>query len=878
MRPAELPLGTVAFLMTDIEGSTRLAGELGAGFATLLDDHFRLLGESVASRGGTLVSSEGDSVFAVFPTTRQAILAAVEAQRAIATFAWPGSRQLRVRMGIHAGEAVFGGRDYTGLEVHRTARLMSAAHGGQILISAAARALAGDLGQDIAFRDLGDHQLRDLPAPDRLFGIVAPGLPASFPPPRTQPLGVPTNLPVELDTFVGRERELAAATTLLTTTHLLTLSGPGGTGKTRLATEIARRSLVAYPDGVWLVALDAIRDPSLVLPAIARVLGVPEGPSGAGIGETLAGRRVLAILDNFEQVIDAATEVAALVSSASTLTVLVTSREPLAVAGERVFGVPPLATLDERPNLQANDVANNDCVALFVERARAVRADFELTDANAGAIVAICRRVDGLPLAIELAAARVNLLGPDDILVRLHDRLALLASSRRDLPPRQRTLRGAVDWSYELLDQPQRAAFRRFAAFAGGADLPSFTAVVDPTSEFGDPLELAGALVDRSLLRSQPADHGPWLTMLDTLRDAASERLEADAAEEREVKRRHAAWYVDVAESANGVLRRPDRDAVLERIERELPNLRAAVAFAKSDGDMATAARIVVELRDFWHAHGHLAEGLALLGDLADGPGAGLTASDRLDVLLVAATLSAWNGHYASAERFASEGIAEARVLGDERRLAMAHSGHAWARLVPDPAGARNEFEEVIPMVRSMGDLATLQSALGGYHLALINLGEWGAAETVLDEATAVSTELGDRYTMAYNLISRGFLRARLGDLSGALHAHRESLVESRRAGSVAGIALAIDAIAVDLAAIGNPANAATLGSGAARMRDEAGGGPSTAMAGLPDPLVLAQQALDADAYASAAAEGRAISTEALVDLALSWSAEGQVR
>ena len=585
----QLPTGTIAFLMTDIEGSTRLVRDLGPAFPALLEDHFRLLGSAIEDGGGTLVSSEGDSTFAVFPTVRQALLAAVAGQRALGAHSWPDGVAVQVRMGINAGEAIFGGRDYTGLEVHRTARIMAAGHGGQILVSASARSLAGDIGDGIGFRGVGSHQLRDMPVPDDLFQLTAPGIATDFPPLRAQPATIPNNLPTPLTRFVGRAAEVVTIEAELAESRLLTLTGPGGTGKTRLAIEVGRAWLDRAPDGVWFVALDILRDPTLVLPAIARAIGAAESPGVpplVAISDRLAGRRMLVVLDNVEQVIGAAPDIAAVLGPSPGLTVLATSREPLAIAGERVFAVPPLAVPDDRGHLNATSLAGNDCVALFVERARAVRADFSLTDDNATTLAAICRRLDGLPLAIELAAARVNLLAPDQILARMDHRLSLLASSRRDLTDRQRTLRGAIDWSFDLLTEPQRAFLRRFAVFSGGADLDAARSVIDPDNALGDELELASALVDRSLLRSTQLGEANRLEILETLREYAADQLASDPSEALATGRRHVAYFCALAEASEHVLTDPRRDAILDRLDLELPNLRAAIAFSLASDEI----------------------------------------------------------------------------------------------------------------------------------------------------------------------------------------------------------------------------------------------------------------------------------------------------
>jgi predicted ATPase len=862
--------------MTDIEGSTRLVRELGPAFPALLSEHFDILGRAVTDHGGTLVSSEGDSVFAVFPSVRQAVQAAVEGQGALASHEWPADAHVRVRMGIHAGEAVFGGRDYTGIDVHRTARIMAAGHGGEVLLSETARALATD---DPAFRDLGSHQLRDMPEPEHLFQLLVPGLPSDFPPLRTVPTTVPTNLPTPLTRFVGRSAELAAAGALLADSRLLTLTGPGGTGKTRLSIELGRDHLHAFPGGVWFVQLDVVRDPALVLPAVARTIGVADAPGQPFVAaiahQVAAGGPVLVIMDNVEQVVAAAPDIAALLAVTSDLTILATSREPLAIAGERLFTVPPLALPAEPGHPSAAALAGNDCVALFVERARAARADFVLTDANAAAVAAICRRLDGLPLALELAAARVNLLAPEQILARMDHRLGLLASSRRDLTDRQRTLRGAIDWSYDLLSEPERAFFRRFAVFSGGADLDAVQAVIDPSFELGDGLDLASALIDRSLLRSTTAGAENRLDMLETLREYAAERLAESPTEARATGLRHAGFFADLAVSYANVLTDPHRDELLDRLDRELPNFRAAIAFAIANDDVDDGARIVVGLRTFWHGRGHLADGARLLAQMVDATADRPFDTERIELVSVAAEISAWNGSYEAARRYAEQILGLAKATGDANLLARAHTSLAWATIESDPPFARDEFREGVRRARAIDDLELLSGSLGGLGTVLTRLGEWDEALVVLNETIEVYDRRNDPYTNLYNYVARGFVECRLGRIAEGRSDYRHALLAARRASAGVGIALAIEAIAVSLLEAGDAVLGATLSAGAGRLREEAGGGPTVELAGATSPLVTAEAALPAEEFSAATAAGRAMPTDELIERALAATQAG---
>ena len=645
-----LPTGTVCFLMSDIEGSTRLAAKAGNQFPSLLDQHFVLMRDAIERHSGTIVSTEGDSVFAVLPSARAGIAAAVGAQRAFQDHDWPEDLALKVRMGLHVGEAVFGGRDYTGLEVHRTARIMAAAWGGEILASEAVEALVRDGAEGgVTLRDLGIQRLRDIADPERLYQVVASGLRAEFPPPRAEPAAARTNLPNPLTRFVGRARELHEVEQLVVDARLVTLTGPGGTGKTRLAVEVGRASLAAFPDGVFFVALDAVRDPDLVVPQIAQTLGLAEDASRPVV-ETLvgylAGKQILLILDNLEQVIGAAPAIAALASQAPSVAILGSSREPLGVGGETIYLVPPLSLPLEPGHPTAADVARLEAVELFVERARAARPGFALTDENAGAVAAICRRVDGLPLAIELAAARTNLLTPAQILERLNHRLTLLTGSRRDVTDRQRTLRGAIDWSYELLSDDEKAGFRRFAAFTGGADIDAALAVLDPDGALSvDPIELLSVLVARSLLRSSDESGEMRFSMLETIREYAAEKL-AESTEADEICERHCAYFLALAEGSREVLFAPDRDVRLNKLDREMANFRAAIEWSLHRNDAVSAAHFASGLKEFWRTRSHIAEARRQLEAMLIVATATGDDRARAEIMASAGELASWASDY----------------------------------------------------------------------------------------------------------------------------------------------------------------------------------------------------------------------------------------
>ena len=499
----ELPAGTVTFLFTDIEGSTRLLSSLGSRYEAALADHRKLLRDAFSTHRGVEVDTQGDAFFYAFGRAHDALVGALAAQRALASHPWPDDVELRVRMGIHTGEPTVTAEGYVGGDVHLGARICAAAWGEQILVSDATARLVADT-QDASLRDLGEHSLKDIDTPVRLHQVVAPSLRADFPPPRTAS-SYPTNLPPTLDPLIGRAEDISELTSLLSLTEVrvVTLTGPGGVGKTRLSLATGAELLSSFDDGVFFVELSPLTDPALVTGAIAAALGLRESP-GRSLSETLsdylASRQMLLILDNLEHLLDATPDVSALIASAPGLKVLVTSREPLRIAGEHEVSLAPLNLPAE--NADRSMVVSSPAVELFVTRARALRPGFELTAEEASSVAAICRRLDGLPLAIELAAARVKVLSLSALASRLDQSLAALGHGRRDASARQRTLRGAISWSYELLTPDEQTLFRRLGVFAGGFTFEAAEAVCDRDDLSVAVLDGLASLIDKSLVRA----------------------------------------------------------------------------------------------------------------------------------------------------------------------------------------------------------------------------------------------------------------------------------------------------------------------------------------------------------------------------------------
>ena len=540
---SELPTGTITFLFSDIEGSTRLAQALDAAWPPLLERHQEIARAVWSAHGGIEVGTDGDSFFVVFSMASQAVTAAADVQRALASEPWPAGSEIRIRIGMHTGAGLLSGGTYVGLDVHRAARVSAAGNGGQVLLTDATHALlGGSLPPDTSLKDHGEHKLKDLSRAERIWELSIDGLRTDLPPLRTLN-AIPNNLPTQLTSFLGRQRELAEAQRLLTEGRLLTLTGPGGTGKTRLSLQIAADSTDRFPDGVYYVPLGQIAMPELVIPTIAQALGVVDPGSRPldRLVEQIGEKCVLLVLDNFEQVIDAAAQVNELLARAPKISVLITSRSPLRVYGEREYPVPPLGVPDPKHLPSLAGLSQFESVALFIERAMAVRPDFTVNSGNAPAVAEICARLDGLPLAIELAAARIRLLSPQAIMDRLGDRMGLLSSGARDLPERQQTLRGAIAWSHDLLDEVDRRVFARISVFAGGATLDAAQMVLFDAGEPGDALDAIGSLVDKSLIRQETqADGEPRFRMLETIREFALEQLVA-RGEEEALRERHAA-------------------------------------------------------------------------------------------------------------------------------------------------------------------------------------------------------------------------------------------------------------------------------------------------------------------------------------------------
>ena len=793
-----LPTGTVTFFFSDIEGSTRLIQRLGEGYPQVLLAHHTVLREALAANGGHELRTEGDSFFIVFDSALQACAGAAAAQKALHAHRWPEGGEVRIRIGIHTGEATLVGKEYLGLDVHRAARVASAGHGGQVLVSETTRVLVDHaLPPGLTLKDLGMHRLKDLAQPERLFQLVVDGLPDDFPPLKTLE-ATPNNLPTQLTSFIGRDDQVREATQLLARSRLLTLTGPGGTGKTRLSLQIAATVLDQFPDGVYFVPLSAIHDPELVPSAVAQALSISTTGSRRPIDallDYLRQKRTLLVLDNFEQVLDAASVASRLLEGSAGLRVLVSSRAVLRVSGEQEFPVPPLGLPDLKalPGLAA--LSQFEAVRLFIERAVAVKPDFQATNENAPAIAGICERVDGLPLAIELAAARVKLFSPQALLSRLEKSLSALGSGTRDAPARQQTLRGAILWSYDMLEPGQRRLLARVSVFARGGNLEQLELVCGPAEDVGgDVVEALDQLADQSLVRRLPDFDEPRFLMLQTIRDFAAERLEG-SGEAQLIRDRHLDAFIALADQAQPYLFGPRRKEWLDRLEEDHDNFRAALDWAVGSGDARRAMELSTGIWRFWQMRGHLHEGRRRMEAVLAMPNSGEFPKERLAALEAAGGLAYWQADMDVAQRFYDECLELTRKLGDNRALANALYNAAFPRVVSREAiaDAKPMLDEALPLFRNLGDQTGVARVLWGIGNAYYFAKDFAAGLPVLEEAVALNRKLDDRFGLGWSIHTLGLVAFNLGDFELARKCWTEAVQLFVAAGDVPGMVLQLD-------------------------------------------------------------------------------------
>jgi predicted ATPase/class 3 adenylate cyclase len=870
----ELPTGTVTFLFTDIEGSTGLLQRIGARYAAVQDEHAAIVRRAVAEAGGVEVSTHGDAFFVAFRSPLGAVRAAAAAQRGLAAHDWSPGPPLRVRMGVHTGEGTLGGDDYVGIDVHRAARIADAAHGGQVIVSDATRGLVEHtLPAGASLRDLGPHHLRGLADPERLHQLVVEGLESDFPPPRTLDAR-PSNLPPQLTSFVGREAEITEVERLLGQTRLLTLTGPGGSGKSRLALRVAADLLPQYRDGSCFVDLAPVTDPALVPAAVANALGVPESPGRPILDEVkdhLRHRELLQVVDNFEQVAEAGPVIEELLVAAPKLRTMVTSRVVLSLRGEQEYAVPPLHVPDPaRLPLDLSALTEVEAVRLFTERAQAASPRFALTEQNGPVVAEITARLDGLPLAIELAATRTKVLTPEQILSRLRRRLSILTSGSRGLPERQRTLRAAIAWSYDLLDPVERRLFARLSVFTGGWTFESAEAVCDPEELGVDALDGLTSLVDKSLIRRVEAPGRPArFSMLETIREFGLEQLEA-TGELEPVRRRHAEHFLRLAEDAEPHLTGDDQGEWLDRCDQEHANIRAALRWAIETGGAGRAQSAAGALWRFWQQRGHLAEGRRWLEEVLAMPSGQAPTAARAKALAGAGGIAWWSDRGASRALY-DEALAIARELGDPARLAEALYNQAFVVAAEQDveAGARL-LDESLELFRQLGDEAGVARVLVMLVVRDAMAGAWDRVVARIEESVAIWRRLGDRLNLAFSLVWLAFAHGRAGRRDDARATALEALELFREADNATGVALTFLDLAFLLTWEGRHEDAVRMAAVSKSHRDRAGGGPMPGFGGMleGDPVAEAGAHLSEDATRRAWQEGLTMSVPEAVTLA----------
>jgi predicted ATPase/class 3 adenylate cyclase len=869
---SDLPTGTVTFLFTDIEGSTRLLQEYGDRCAVILLEHAMIVRRAITECDGVEVNTEGDSFFVVFRSPAGAIRSAATAQRDLAANRFPEGAEVRVRMGLHTGEGILGGDDYLGLDVNRAARISSAAHGGQVLISEATRGLVEHrLPEGVSLRDLGPHRLKDIAHPEHLYDLVIEGLPSDFPPPRTLDAR-PNNLPPQLTSFVGREEQKAEVKGLLERTRLLTLTGPGGTGKTRLALEVAAEMLTDYADGAYFVDLSPVTDPALVPSAIASALGVPEvadRPFLETVKEHLATKELLLVLDNFEQVAEAAPMVEALLIAGPRLKLLVTSRVVLSLRGEQEYAVPPLEPPDPDDLPSLPTLRRFEAVRLFTDRALAVSPRFQVTDENAAAVAAITARLDGLPLAIELAATRTKVLTPQQMLPRLQERLSILTSGPRTLPERQRTLRDAIAWSHDLLGDSERELFASLSVFTGGWTLRSADAICGGNGLGPDLLDGMTSLVDQSLVRRSGTDEHPRFYMLETIREFGQEQLR-ERGEFDDLRRRHADHFLGLAVEAEAHLAADDQVVWLDRCDREHANIRAALRWGIEAGEADRVQEAAGALWRFWQQRDHLAEGRAWLQEILAMPSAGPSAA-RAKALIGAGGLAWWQQDRETAGVCYEEAVTIERELGDPVRLGEALYNLSFVVAGENIQSAAEMLEESLELFRRAGHEPGVAEVLSMLVIRDAEAGKWEPVIARLEETTSIWRGLGNRLHLAFDLVWLAFAYGRVGRRADAWSTGLDALNLFCAVDNPTGIGITFTDLAFLATWEGRHEDAIRLAA-ASRAISERVGGPPGAFAGLleGDPVAEAKAHLSEDVAQRAWDEGFAMSLDEAVALARS--------
>lgn len=840
----------------------------GDDFGRLLDDHCRLIRKAFDPHGGRVVSTEGDSFFAVFTSAPSALQAALDAQQALAGHGWPKQAVVKIRIGMHTGEGTFGGENYAGLDVHRAARIAAAGHGGQVLISATTRSLLeGHLPEEVGVKDLGQHRLKDLQAPEQIFQLLHPGLGAEFPMLRSLSAR-PNNLPLQLTSFVGRREEIDRVKEFMAASRLLTLSGPGGTGKTRLSLAAASEMLGDFADGVFFVPLAPITDPTLLHSTIGVALGIADG-GRESIKQTLEtnlqDKELLLVLDNFEQLVSGAPLLSEILTKAPGVKILVSSRAVLRLAGEQEYPVPPLAlpNPDKLPSLEA--LTQYESVALFIQRGKSVKPGFNVTNQNAPAVAEICARLDGLPLAIELAAARLKVLTPQAILQRLASRLGLLTGGSSDLPARQQTLRNAIAWSYDLLDSSEQALFRRLSLFVGGWIFEDAETVCNPAAELGvDTIDALSSLVDKSLVRQDEDRHGDSrFIMLETIREFGLERFLEEESDADILRRRHAQSFMRLAEESAPNYFGPDNARWLNRMEDEHDNLRATLNWAREKDEAAVGLQTAAAMWRYWHLRGRLQEGRRWMDVLLALPSAAKRDLPRARGLNACGSLAYWQGDFATARRCYEESLALHREIDDLPGAGEALYNLAYvAAIEGDFDASRTFYKESEGIYRGLGNEGAVADAQFGVGMVEWLCNRYDAALTALEASHEKYLALQNKFGIANAVAMFGRLYLDNGDLTQAEAPIIHAIELFQEIGDLSGVASCVDDLALLLNGLGRHREAVVFGGAAQAIKVKIRGEAPKNLTKFRDPRIDAAKQLDEKELKAAWEEGMSLSSD----------------
>ena len=825
------PSGTVTFLFTDIEGSTQLWEQHPDAMKLAYGRHESILRQVVAAHGGYAYKMIGDAFQIAFETAPEALATALNAQRALNTEPWPNNTPLRVRMALHTGVTEERGDDYVGPALNRVARLLGVGFGGQVLLTQPVYDLVrDDLPFDVELRDLGDHRLKDLIRPERVYQLAAPGLPSEFPPLKTLD-NFPHNLPLQVTSFIGREKEMVEVKRLLWDSRLVTLTGPGGTGKSRLSLQVAADFLELYPDGAWLVELAPLADPELLSQTVANVLGVRESsshPIMSLLTDYLRNKELLLILDNCEHLVEACAQlVDTLLKACPHILILASSREALGIAGETSFRVPSLSTPDARHMPSFETLTQYEAVQLFIERAEMAQPGFTVTKENAPAIAQICYRLDGIPLAIELAAARVQVLHVDQISARLDNRFRLLTGGSRTALPRHQTLGALIDWSYGLLPEAERALLGRLSVFAGGWTLEAAEAIcIGDGIEPDEILDLMIQLVNKSLVNSDRAHSAEArYHLLETIRQYARDKLLEHGGGER-VRDQHLEFFLRLAETAEPGLRGPDQVTLLDMLEDELDNLRAALEWALECNSSTSASetkqgiekglRLASALMWLWHLRGYGSEGIewldrALTSQKGAAGGEPLPGT-RAKALQMLGLLRMFKSNPEGALPSLEESLKLYKELGPEGRQGMAYA--LWglgtaATYQGNTTRAKALSEESLTIFRELGDKFGITESLNTLGDIALTEGDYEQARKLWEDSLSLKRERGDKDGIAFSLAQLGNIAFLEGDFKRATPLYEEAATLFREVGNKLFASAAFYSLGETAWAQGNYAHAA---------------------------------------------------------------------